>query len=271
MIGNRIYNKIHNWLLPMPEQECDVIPVSQYHYFSPSPFQKVILDYLTWFGVDEKGNITRSRVYPSGIEIAKTVSTLRQCGFKTVGYIEKLAVSEFLEMKSKIPDLDLASFVYYFEGCYHNFKVVKWASIEAQKSNNLINTHYNSIKRFLIEIQDFIKPNDLRTRIEFTFTETNNWNNFFKVQEFITSFCKIALDCDELGRFSMTYFINPHLKELIGESLGDTLEKRFEELTNSEVKDFVKELPLNRRYDKWFKEAQALEKYKITVTERNSL
>lgn len=254
----------------MPEQECDILVVSPYHYFSPSPFQKVVLDYLTWFGVDKKGNITRNRVYPTHIEILKAQSKIREYGFKTVGFIEKLAVSEFLEMKSKMPELDPARFVYYFEGCYHNFKAVKLAPIEAQKSNDLINTQYESIKNFLIEIQGFLKPNDLRTRIEFTFTEANNWNNFFRVQEFITPFCKLALNCNELGRLSMTYFINPHLKELIGESLGDTLEKRFEEQANSEVKDFVKELPLNRRYDKWFKEVQVLEKYKITVTERNS-
>ena len=271
MIGNRIYNKIHNWLIPIPERKCDVAPVSQYHYFSPSPFQKVVLEYLNRFGVDKKGNTTRNRVYSRRIEIVKTLKTLRQCGFKTMGYIEKIAISEFLEMKSKMPDLDLAGFVYYFEGCYHNFKTAKLTSIETQKSNDLINTHYDSIKSFLIEIQGFLKPNDLRTRVEFTFTETNNWNNFFKVKEFITSFCKIALDCDELGRFSMTYFINPHLKELIGEFLGDTLEKRFDELTTGQMKDFLKMIPLNRRYDKWFKEVQVLEKYKITITERNSL
>jgi len=35
----------------------------------------------------------------------------------------------------------------------------------------------------------------------------------------------ISLNIDTLGKFSINYFINPHLKELIGESLGDAMEK----------------------------------------------
>ncbi|MCJ7936027.1 MAG: hypothetical protein MUW56_20960 [Chryseobacterium sp.] len=69
----------------------------------------------------------------------------------------------------------------------------------------------------------------------------------------------------------MTYFINPHLNELVGDSLGKALEMRFNELISGEMKGSVKELPLNRRFDKWFKEIQAIEKYITTVTERNSL
>jgi hypothetical protein len=49
------------------------------------------------------------------------------------------------------------------------------------------------------------------------------------------------------------------------------LEKRFDELTSGEMKDFVKMVPLNRRYDKYFKEIQTIPNYNVTVTEQNSL
>jgi hypothetical protein len=61
------------------------------------------------------------------------------------------------------------------------------------------------------------------------------------------------------------------LKELIGESLGETLEKRFDELTSGEMKTFVKMVPLNRRYDKYFKEIQTISNYKVSLTEQNSI
>ncbi|MGU3374445.1 hypothetical protein [Chryseobacterium sp. M5A1_1a] len=69
----------------------------------------------------------------------------------------------------------------------------------------------------------------------------------------------------------MTYFINPHLKELVGESLRDIVEKRFDELITGEMKDLIKVIPLNRRYDKWFREIQTIPHYGVTVTEQNSL
>lgn len=56
-----------------------------------------------------------------------------------------------------------------------------------------------------------------------------------------------------------------------GESLANTLEKQFNELANSEIKDLVKMTPLNRRYDKWFKQIQSIPNYKVTVTEQNLL
>ncbi|MCJ7935631.1 MAG: hypothetical protein MUW56_18900 [Chryseobacterium sp.] len=124
---------------------------------------------------------------------------------------------------------------------------------------------------FLIEIQGFLEVGDLRTRIECNHTETPNLGNCFKMEEFITPFVKMGLNCDETGLFSINYFINPHFKELIGESLGDTVEKRFEKLTNGEIKDSVKMIPLNRRYDKYFKEIQTFPNYKVSVTEQNSL
>lgn len=124
--------------------------------------------------------------------------------------------------------------------------------------------------RFLIEIQGYLDALDLRTRIECNFTECENWNNFSRVEEFVTPFAKIALNCDTLGRFSLNYFINPHLKELVGESLGDTLEKRFDEM-----KDFVKMIPLERRYDRYFEELLRFTKvyphYKAVITEKNFL
>ena len=76
------------------------------------------------------------------------------------------------------------------------------------------------------------------------------------------------MNCDESGQYSITYFINPHLKELLGDSLGVTLEKRINDLANGEMKDSVKSVPLNRRYDNWFKQIQAIPYYKVTVTER---
>lgn len=66
-----------------------------------------------------------------------------------------------------------------------------------------------------------------------------------------------------------------NLKEFIGESLGNTLEKRFNELTNGEFKDLIKMIPMNRRYNRYFEELLTLATmyphYKAVITERNSL
>ncbi|WP_300687640.1 hypothetical protein [Chryseobacterium sp.] len=127
----------------------------------------------------------------------------------------------------------------------------------------------------MIEIQGFLKTKDLRARIKCNHTETPNLGNCFRCEEFITSFCKIGLNCNETGKFTINYFINPHLKELIGESLGNTLEKRFDELTTGEMKDFVKMTPLNRMHDRYFEEllrfTRTFPHYKGVITDKNSL
>lgn len=166
-------------------------------------------------------------------------------------------------------------FIHFFEDCYHNLKLVKFTTLEAQKSNEITKWNYDIIKRFLIEIQGYLEAEHLRTRIECDFSETRNWHNTARVEEFVTPFAKVGLNCDKSARFSINYFINPHLKELIGESLGDILEKRFNEFITGEMKDIVKMTPLNRRYDRYFEEllrfTRTFPHYKAIVTERNSL
>lgn len=273
-MGN-VYGKLHGWLFPIDEDERDIVPVSSYHYFSPSPFQKVMLDYLAWNGVDKKGNVTNKKVYPTLAEIQENRTALRECGFANSDYIEKLIVSEFLEMKLNIPDLNPVMFADFYEDKYHNIKLAKFATLGVQKSNKIMKEYYDATRGFLIEIQGYLEVLNLRTRIECNHTETESWNNRFRVEEFITSFAKLSLNVDTLGRFSFNYFINPHLRELVGESLGSTLEKRFDELGNGEMKDLIKMLPLERRYDRYFEELLRFTKiythYKAVITERNSL
>lgn len=273
MIGNRFYDKIHNWFLSsVPEKQCDVFPPMDYHYFTP--FQKLILDYLAWNGIDKKGNVTSNKVYPTRMEILENRTLLRKCGFIT-GDIEKLVVFEFLEMKRNIPDLDSEMFVHFFEDNYHNLKLAQFATLEAQKSNQNTKQYYDIIKKFLVEIQGCLEVDYLRTCVECDFSETRNWKNTARVEEFVTPFAKIGLNCDKSARFSINYFINPHLRELIGESLGDKLEKRFNEFITSEMKDLIKLIPLNRRYDRYFEEllrfTRTFPNYKAVVTEKNSL
>ncbi|SIT02738.1 hypothetical protein SAMN05421786_104134 [Chryseobacterium ureilyticum] len=272
MTGNRFYDKIHNWLLPVPEQQCDVFP-PLHHY--QTPFQKLILDYLAWNGINKKGNVTSNKVYPTRMEILEAKSTLRKCGFSTGVYLEKLVVSEFLEMKRNIPDLDSETFIPVFEDSFHNLKLTQFATLEAQKSNKILKEYYDTIKMFLIEIQACLKIKYLRTRIECNFSEIGSWNNPTRVEEFVTPFAKVGLNCHKSAKFSINYFINPHLKELIGESLGDTLEKQFNEFITGEMKDLIKLIPLNRRYDRYFEELLRFSRthpnYKAFITDKNSL
>lgn len=234
-----------------------------------------MLDYLTWNGIDKKGNVTYKKAYPALTKIQENRTALRECVFANGKYIEKLIVSEFLEMKRNIPDLNPVMFANFYEEQYHNIKLAKFTTLEAQKSNKITNEYYDAIKVFLIEIQSYLEALDLRTRIECNFTETENWNNRFRIEEFITPFAKLSLNVDTLGKFNINYFINPHLKELIGESLGDTLEKRFDELAICEMKDLIKMIPLNRRYDRYFEEllrfTRTFPHYKAVITDKNSL
>lgn len=270
-VMSNIYYKFHDWLFPIDENRSDIVTIPRYNYINSVHFQKVVLDYLAWNGIDKKGNITSSKVYPTRTQILENKTALAQCGFSTGKYIEKLVVLVFLETKKEIPDLNPELFAHFFEDCYHNSKLTKFTTLEAQNSNQTTKEYYDSLKRFLIEIQGFLETEDLRTRIGCNHTETPNLGNCFRCEEFITSFAKIGLNCNEIGKFTINYFINPHLKELIGESLGDTLEKRFDELTSGEMKDLIKIIPLNRRYDKYFKEIQSIPDYKVSVTEQNSL
>lgn len=256
----------------MPEQQCDVFPPINYRY--TTPFQKLILDYLAWNGIDKKGNITSNKVYPTRTEIQENRTLLRKCGFATAD-IEKLIVLEFLDMKRNIPDLDSEMFVPIFEDNYHNLKLARFTTLEAQKSNKITKWHYDTIKGFLIEIQGYLEVDYLRTCVECDFSETRNWKNTARVEEFVTPFAKIGLNCDKSARFSINYFINPHLRELIGESLGDVVEKRFDELASGEMKDLIKLIPLNRRYDRYFEEllkfCRTHPNYKAFITDKNSL
>ncbi|MNU12586.1 hypothetical protein D3C71_06110 [compost metagenome] len=128
---------------------------------------------------------------------------------------------------------------------------------------------------FLIEIQDCLEVLDLRTRIKCDFADTGNWNNCSRVEEFVTPFAKVSLICNKSAKFSINYFISPHLKELIGESLAVTLENNFNDLATGELKDFIKMIPLERRYDRYFEEllrfSQTNPNYKAIVTDKNSL
>lgn len=272
---NIIYLKAVNWLFPIDEHERDIVPVSSYHYYSPSPFQKVILDYLTWNGIDKKGNVTNKKAYPTLADIQENRTALRECGFAKGEYIEKLIVSEFLGMKVNTPDLNPVMFANFYEEQYHNIKLARFATLEARKSNKITKEYYDTTRGFLIEIQGCLEALDLRTRIECNHTETESWNNRFRVEEFITTFAKLSLNVDTLGKFSINYFINPHLKELVGESLGVAVEKYFDELANGEMKDFVKMIPLERRYDRYFEELLRFTKiyphYKAVITDKNSL
>lgn len=271
MIENKFYDKLKSWLFPINENRSDIVTVPRYNYINSLPFQKIVLDYLAWNGIDKKGNVTSNKVYPTRTQILENKTALAQCKFSTGKYIEKLVVFVFLETKKEIPDLNPELFAYFFEESYHNSKLSKFATLDAQKSNKTTKEHYGKLKRFLTEIQCLLEVEDLRTRIECNHIETPNLGNCFRCEDFITPFCKIDLNCDTLGRFSIHYFINPHLKELIGESLGNILEKRFDELTSGGMKAFVKMVPLNRRYDKYFKEIQTISNYKVSVTEQKSI
>lgn len=266
----KVYGRLHNWLFPIDKYERDIITVPPHDYFHSTPFQKLIKEHLAWNAIDRS-----KRVYPTRVEIQENRALLRKCGFSDGKYIEKLIVSEFLEMKRNIPDLNSVNFAHFFEEHYHNVKLVKFAILEAQKSNEITKECYDSIKGFLIEIQGYLEVFDLRTRIECDFVDTGNWNNCSRVEEFVTPFAKVSLICNKSAKFSINYFINPHLKELVGESLGDTLEKRFDELANGEMKDFIKMVPLERRYDRYFEEllrfSQTNLNYKAVITDKNSL
>lgn len=95
----------------MPEQQCDVFPPINHHYHTL--FQKLILDYLAWNGIDKKGNVTSNKVYPTRMEILENRTLLRKCGF-TTGDMEKLVVFEFLEMKERMQDLNPVMFAHFF-------------------------------------------------------------------------------------------------------------------------------------------------------------
>lgn len=116
-MGN-VYNKLLSWLFPLDEFERDIVPFSMYHYFSHSPFQKLIVDYLTWNGIDKKGNVTNNKVYPTYAEIVENRTALRKCGFSSNKNIENLIVSEFLETKVNIPDLNPLKFACLYEKQY---------------------------------------------------------------------------------------------------------------------------------------------------------
>lgn len=164
--------------------------------------------------------------------------------------------------------LDSEMFVHFYEDNYHNLKFAKFTTLEVQKSNEIRKKNYTlrTVKMFLIEIQSCLEAVNLRTQIECNFIEIGNCNNPTKVEEFVTPFARIGLNCNKSAKFSINYFINPHLKELIGESLADTMEKRFNELANGKMKDFVKMIPLTPRYDKYFKEIQTIPNYKVSIT-----
>lgn|GEM_PF-5762836 len=269
-MGNAYY-KLHDWLFPIDKNRRDIVTIPPYNYINSMPFQKIVLDFLAWNGIDKKGNITSKRVYSTRIEILENRTALARCGFSTGKYIEKLVVSEFLEMKKEIPNLNPVMFAHFLDDSYHNSKLTKFTTLGVQKSNQTTRECYDSLKFFLIEIQSLLETEYLRTQIECNHTETPNLGNCFRCEEFITPLAKIGLNSDETGQFSINYFINPHLKELVGDSLGEILEKKFDELVYGEMKDFVKITPLNRRYDKWFKEIRTIPNYKVTVTEQNSL
>jgi len=270
VMGNAYY-KLHDWLFPIDKNRRDIVTIPPYNYINSMPFQKIVLDFLAWNGIDKKGNITSKRVYSTRIEILENRTALARCGFSTGKYIEKLVVSEFLEMKKEIPNLNPVMFAHFLDDSYHNSKLTKFTTLGVQKSNQTTRECYDSLKFFLIEIQSLLETEYLRTQIECNHTETPNLGNCFRCEEFITPLAKIGLNSDETGQFSINYFINPHLKELVGDSLGEILEKKFDELVYGEMKDFVKITPLNRRYDKWFKEIRTIPNYKVTVTEQNSL
>jgi len=268
------YLKALEWLFPIPEQQNDAIPPPP-HSLNSIPLQKAIIDFLAWNGIDKKGNLTSNRVYPTRIEILETRTAVRKCGFSTTEFIEKLIVSEFLEMKKEIPNLIPEKFIYYFEQNYHNLKLVKFATLEAQKSNEATKQYYDSIKDFLIEIQGCLEVVDLRTRIECYYADTGTWYHCSTVEEFVTPFANVSLICNKSAKFSINYFINPHIKELVGESLDDVVEKLFDELANGEMKDLLKMIPLERRYDRYFEEllkfSQTNPNYKVIITDKNSL
>ena len=136
-----IYLKVLEYLFPVPEQQNDAIP-PVHSYLNSIPLQKVIVDFLAWNGIDEKGSLSSNRVYPTRVEILETRTAVRKCGFSTTEFIEKLVVSEFLELKKEIPNLVPEKFIYYFEQDYHNLKLVKFATLKVQKSNQTTNRYY---------------------------------------------------------------------------------------------------------------------------------
>lgn len=248
------YLKFLNWLFPVSERQNDAIPPTPHRYLNSIHLQKVITDFLAWNGINKKGNVTSKRVYPTRIEILETRTAVRKCGFSDGKCIEKLIVSEFLEMKKEMPNLIPEKFIYLFEENYHNIKLIQFATLETQKSNKITREHYNRIRGFLIEIQACLEAVDLRTRIECDYSDTGTWYHCSKVEEFVTPFAKVSLICNKSAKLSINYFINPHIIELIGESLSDIVEKQFDEFANGEMKDLVKMIPLERRYDRYFEE-----------------
>ena len=62
----------------------------------------------------------------------KVKGTLRKCGFSNGNYIEKLIVSEFLEMKRNISDLNSEMFIPIFEDNCYNLKFAQFATLETQ-------------------------------------------------------------------------------------------------------------------------------------------
>ncbi|MEY8761257.1 hypothetical protein [Chryseobacterium tongliaoense] len=269
------YLKFLSWLFPVSERQNDVIPPTPHRYLNSIHLQKLIIDFLAWNGIDKKGNVTSKRVYPTRIEILETRTVVRKCGFSNGKYIEKLIVSEFLEMKKKMPNLVPEKFIYLFEENYHNIKLAKFATLEAQKSNEITKEHYDNIRSFLIEIQACLGAVDLRTRIECDYSDTGTWYHCSKVEEFVTPYAKISLICNKSAKLSISYFINPHVREIVGESLTVTIENKFNALADGELKDYIKLVPLERRYDRYFEEllifSETHTNYKASVTNKHSL
>lgn len=55
-------------------------------------------------------------------------------------------------MKVRMPDLNPVIFASFFEDNYHNSKLVKFTTLESQKSNKTTRECYGRPKRFLTEI-----------------------------------------------------------------------------------------------------------------------
>lgn len=115
-----IYFRLLQRLFSKDEYEMDIVTIPDNNFYSS--FQGIVLNYLTFYGIDERGNNTGKKIYPTKAQILNIKQSLKEYGIPSEDDIEKMVIDEFLEIKKIDSNLTPSSFAHWFENKYFKTK-----------------------------------------------------------------------------------------------------------------------------------------------------
>lgn len=158
--------------------------------------------------------------------------------------IEDVIMSDWYNNQGLGVNLNIQDFEDLFVENFHHTKIAQFTPDYIQKRNSDLEKAFNQIKETVRRIQAWLDNENLRTQISLDHATTRLGYTY--IQQFTTPFIALFLNCDEMGRYHISFALDTDYLNMLPADMASTLLRRIYEFTPGAMEPFVSIVDFNK-------------------------